>query len=79
MKFRIENLYIRISEDVCCSNFLRADSIDKNSLCVFSVKLDSELLKVQDDFCDILLYPGDSRELMENAVDLNRCDSNSRK
>ena len=68
VEFRVDDLNIRIGQDIARCDFAFTGGIDDNLLRLAAMQLAAELLEVQNDLCDILLDALDRRKLMQDAI-----------
>ena len=65
----IDDLNIRIGQDVTGGDFALARRVDDDLLGALAVELANEALQVQDDLGHVLLHALDGGKLMEHTVD----------
>ena len=69
MELGIDDLNIRIGQDVTGGDFALARRVDDDLLGALAVELANEALQVQDDLGHVLLHALDGGKLMEHTVD----------
>src|SRR6202035_2804867 len=68
----IVDLDLRVLRHLARGDRPRALDVDRQDLALFRVQMDGHLLQVEDDVGDVLDHPGDGRELVEHALDVDR-------
>ena len=68
----IYDLNVGIDYHVPCLYFAGAGSIDDDLLCAIAMHLHAKLFEVEDYLSYVFSYAGNSGELVEHTVDLNR-------